>query len=60
MIKKDGGTKNIRGKQKKIAVKSRKKRTKSSAQWLERQLNDPYVAAAKAQGWRSRAARAHV
>ena len=24
--------------------------------WLNRQLNDPYVAAAKAQGWRSRAA----
>ena len=31
-------------------------RTTSSQRWLERQLNDPYVAAAKAQGWRSRAA----
>ena len=31
-------------------------RTISSQRWLERQLNDPYVAAAKAQGWRSRAA----
>lgn len=48
--------KTVRGGQKKVLVKSRKKRTKSSAQWLERQLNDPYVAAAKAQGWRSRAA----
>ncbi len=31
-------------------------RTLSSQQWLERQLKDPYVQAAKAQGWRSRAA----
>ena len=31
-------------------------RTTSSQRWLERQLNDPYVAAAKRQGWRSRAA----
>lgn len=28
----------------------------SSARWLERQLNDPYVAQAKAKGYRSRAA----
>ena len=28
----------------------------SSKQWLERQLNDPYVAAAKREGYRSRAA----
>jgi 23S rRNA (uridine2552-2'-O)-methyltransferase len=28
----------------------------SSQLWLERQLNDPYVAAARRQGWRSRAA----
>jgi 23S rRNA (uridine2552-2'-O)-methyltransferase len=28
----------------------------SSARWLERQLNDPYVAEAKAKGYRSRAA----
>ena len=28
----------------------------SSQRWLERQLNDPYVAAAKRDGWRSRAA----
>jgi len=45
-----------RGLQKKIRVKSRNKRTVSSANWLERQLNDPYVTAAKAEGYRSRAA----
>lgn len=31
-------------------------RTPSSRRWLERQLNDPYVHRAKAEGWRSRAA----
>jgi 23S rRNA (uridine2552-2'-O)-methyltransferase len=31
-------------------------RSTSSQRWLERQLNDPYVAAAKREGWRSRAA----
>jgi 23S rRNA (uridine2552-2'-O)-methyltransferase len=31
-------------------------RSPASQRWLARQLNDPYVAAAKAQGWRSRAA----
>ncbi|MDI9349715.1 MAG: RlmE family RNA methyltransferase [Candidatus Symbiobacter sp.] len=31
-------------------------RSDSSQRWLTRQLNDPYVAAAKAQGFRSRAA----
>ena len=37
-------------------VKTAKYRTYSSTLWLKRQLNDPYVAKAKAQGWRSRAA----
>lgn len=37
-------------------VKSRKKRSLSSKLWLERQLNDPYVARAKREGYRSRAA----
>jgi 23S rRNA (uridine2552-2'-O)-methyltransferase len=37
-------------------VKTANKRTVSSQRWLERQLNDPYVAAAKREGWRSRAA----
>jgi 23S rRNA (uridine2552-2'-O)-methyltransferase len=31
-------------------------RSAASQRWLERQLNDPYVAAAHAEGWRSRAA----
>ncbi len=37
-------------------LKSNKKRTASSARWLARQLNDPYVVKAKADGYRSRAA----
>ena len=37
-------------------LKAGKHRTKSSRAWLERQLNDPYVRAAKTQGYRSRAA----
>lgn len=39
-----------------IAVRTAKRRSPASAEWLRRQLNDPYVAAAKQQGWRSRAA----
>jgi 23S rRNA (uridine2552-2'-O)-methyltransferase len=39
-----------------IKLKDRKKRTPSSKAWLLRQLNDPYVQAAKTQGFRSRAA----
>jgi 23S rRNA (uridine2552-2'-O)-methyltransferase len=39
-----------------VRVKSAKKRSVASARWLSRQLNDPYVVAAKQQGWRSRAA----
>ncbi len=37
-------------------VRTAKKRTASSTRWLERQLNDPYVKQAKAEGYRSRAA----
>jgi len=40
----------------KVRVKSVKKRTLASRRWLERQLNDPYVTAAKREGMRSRAA----
>jgi 23S rRNA (uridine2552-2'-O)-methyltransferase len=40
----------------KVRVKTAKKRTAASQRWLERQLNDPYVARAKREGWRSRAA----
>ncbi|MCP1833794.1 MULTISPECIES: RlmE family RNA methyltransferase [Bradyrhizobium] len=39
-----------------VTVKSGGKRKLSSKLWLERQLNDPYVAKAKAMGYRSRAA----
>jgi len=37
-------------------VKSARGRTASSNRWLSRQLNDPYVRQAKAEGYRSRAA----
>ncbi|MEW5962466.1 MAG: RlmE family RNA methyltransferase [Pseudomonadota bacterium] len=40
----------------KVKVRSARKRSASSARWLERQLNDPYVAAARREGMRSRAA----
>jgi 23S rRNA (uridine2552-2'-O)-methyltransferase len=39
-----------------VALRTANKRTPSSQRWLARQLNDPYVAAARQQGWRSRAA----
>lgn len=42
--------------QKKIRVRGGRGRSASSRQWLERQLNDPYVARAKREGMRSRAA----
>jgi 23S rRNA (uridine2552-2'-O)-methyltransferase len=37
-------------------VKTARKRTAQSTAWLQRQLNDPYVRRAKAEGYRSRAA----
>lgn len=40
----------------KVKLRKTRGRTQSSKQWLERQLNDPYVAAAKREGYRSRAA----
>jgi 23S rRNA (uridine2552-2'-O)-methyltransferase len=39
-----------------VHVKTAKSRSAASARWLARQLNDPYVTAARQQGWRSRAA----
>lgn len=39
-----------------VRLKTARSRTASSQRWLERQLNDPYVAAAKRAGYRSRAA----
>ena len=44
------------GRELKTRVKTGKNRTLSSKLWLERQLNDPYVARAKRDGFRSRAA----
>ncbi len=44
------------GRELKTRVKTARKRTLSSTLWLQRQLNDPYVARAKREGWRSRAA----
>lgn len=46
-----GGQRNLR-----VNLKTARSRTPSSQRWLERQLNDPYVAAAKREGFRSRAA----
>lgn len=39
-----------------VKVKKDRARTSSSRAWLQRQLNDPYVAAARSKGYRSRAA----
>ena len=44
------------GRSLKQRVKTARKRTVSQTRWLERQLNDPYVARAKREGYRSRAA----
>jgi 23S rRNA (uridine2552-2'-O)-methyltransferase len=44
------------GRSLKTRVKTARKRSLASTLWLERQLNDPYVALAKREGFRSRAA----
>jgi 23S rRNA (uridine2552-2'-O)-methyltransferase len=44
------------GRDLKVRLRKSKGRTQASRQWLERQLNDPYVARAKSEGFRSRAA----
>jgi len=49
--KESSGTRSL-----KTRVKTARKRSLASTLWLERQLNDPYVARAKAEGYRSRAA----
>lgn len=50
-------TNNLNGYRNKfVRVKTSKKRTVSSSNWLRRQLNDPYVAKARIEGFRSRAA----
>ena len=52
---KGGGSKGGRGGLH-VRVKTARKRTVSSTRWLQRQLNDPYVRRAQAEGFRSRAA----
>ncbi len=39
-----------------VRIRTAKRRKPSSTRWLRRQLNDPYVAEARRQGWRGRAA----
>ncbi len=51
-----GGSGREGGRALKIRVKKARKRSPASARWLERQLNDPYVAQARREGFRSRAA----
>jgi 23S rRNA (uridine2552-2'-O)-methyltransferase len=56
-VKKDGIGERSSGRGvKKVRVRSAGGRKESSRRWLERQLNDPYVRAAKDKGYRSRAA----
>jgi len=52
----EGAGRDLSGRSLKVRVKTAKRRTPSSARWLERQLNDPYVAEARKRGYRSRAA----
>ena len=56
--KKGGSKKGHSGRGRKPAarLKTAKGRSVSSTHWLQRQLSDPYVAEARAQGYRSRAA----
>lgn len=49
-----GGTEEGRGRP--ARLKTAKERTASSQAWLERQINDPFAAKARAHGYRSRAA----
>lgn len=46
----------LTGRSKTERVKTARRRKNSSTRWLQRQLNDPYVAEAKKRGYRSRAA----
>ena len=51
-----GGSGREGGRALKVRVKTARKRSLSSTRWLERQLNDPFVAQARREGYRSRAA----
>ena len=55
--KKTGGLGDIASRRREaVRVKAKSRRSESSRQWLQRQLNDPYVAADQKEGYRSRAA----
>ncbi|WP_259779567.1 RlmE family RNA methyltransferase [Aestuariispira ectoiniformans] len=55
--KKGASVRNVTdGRQPRVRVKTAKRRKTSSTRWLERQLNDPYVAEARRLGYRGRAA----
>jgi 23S rRNA (uridine2552-2'-O)-methyltransferase len=56
VIAKSGSKSGGGGRDLKVRVRTGKGRTVASKLWLERQLNDPYVARAKREGLRSRAA----
>ncbi len=51
-----GGGAGLTGRGLTTRVRTAKRRKTSSTRWLQRQLNDPYVAEARRQGYRSRAA----
>jgi 23S rRNA (uridine2552-2'-O)-methyltransferase len=55
-VSRRGGVPPTTARGKAVRVKTARKRSPSSTQWLQRQLNDPYVAEAKRRGYRSRAA----
>ena len=50
---KGGGGRSLGGR---ARIRNRSGRTASSARWLERHINDPYVKRAQIDGWRARAA----
>ncbi len=55
--KKDGGIESGGGGRRlAVKLKTAKGRKIASTRWLQRQLNDPYVAEARSRGYRSRAA----
>ena len=54
--KSGGGKSRPSGRNLAVRVRTAKRRKTSSTRWLQRQLNDPYVVAAKKDGYRSRAA----
>jgi 23S rRNA (uridine2552-2'-O)-methyltransferase len=51
-----GGSRGAGARNLSVRVKTAKGRKTASTRWLQRQLNDPYVEAAKREGYRSRAA----